>query len=932
MKPFYRLITCVSIVLYLVAFSFFTPLQGQDKITSPKEQFGFNIGDDYFLLNYTQLVEYWKKLAAESPRMSLEEMGPTAEGRTQYMAVITSPENHQKLDHYKDISRRLALAEGLTDEEANRLAQEGKAVVWIDGGLHATEVSGSQQLVELVYQMVSGSDMETLRFLEDVILLAVPANPDGLELVANWYMREEDPKKRSTRNIPRLYQKYIGHDNNRDSYMVTQPETENMARVMYREWFPQVMYNHHQTGPNDIIVFVPPFRDPPNYNFDPLLLVGIEAFGIAMHSRLVAEGKPGSGMRSRATYSIWFNGNLRTTGYFHNQIGLLTEMKGNPTPMELAFYPDRQLMSNDLPFPHEPTTFHFSQAIDYSITLDRAVIDYASRNRETLLYNRYLMGRNSIGRGNRDHWTIHPKMVDEVNRAARKNSQAAAELRPAFRRRGRGISKKFFELFRKPENRDPRGFILPGNQPDFPTATKFVNTHIKNGITVHQASQDFEVNGKTYPAGSYVFKAAQAFRPHIMDMFEPQDHPNDFLYEGGPPIPPYDNAGYTLAFQMGIEFDRILEGFDGPFEKIERDAKPPAGKVTDAQGAVGFLLSHAFNDASVVTNRLLAKDHEVYWLTEPYTADDKKYAAGTIYIPAQQQTADTLSRMAAELGVSFRGVAAAPSGNILKLNPVRAGLWDRYGGSMPSGWTRWLLEQFEFPFQVVYPQELDAGNLDQKFDVLVFVTEAIPAGEIILAPSGRMRGGSPRPEIIPAQYHGWLGAVTLKKTVPKLVEFMKEGGTILAIGSSTNLAPLAHVPIRNHIVDGQGKPLPRTEYYIPSSILQVRVNNNHPLAYGMKERVDVFFSNSPVFRLLPESDKKGVTPVAWFDSDKPLRSGWAWGQHHLYGGVAVAEAKVGKGQLFLFGPEVLFRAQPHGTFKFFFNGLYLSRAESVKLN
>lgn len=921
---------CVWCGLLFIVMLGNSPLSAQGHITSPKEQFGFNIGDDYHLLNYTQLVEYWSKLAEESPRMRLEKIGTTAEGRDQYMAIITSPENFQKLDHYKDISRRLALAEGLTDDEARSLVQEGKAVVWIDGGLHATEVCGSHQLVEMVYQMISLNDPETLRFLNDIILLAVPANPDGLELVANWYMREESPQKRSTRSIPRLYQKYIGHDNNRDSYMVTQPETENMGRVMYREWLPQVMYNHHQTGPNDIIVFVPPFRDPPNYNCDPLLLVGIEAFGMAMHSRLVAEDKPGSGMRSRANYSIWFNGNLRTTGYFHNQIGLLTEIKGNPTPVELAFFPDRQLMSNDMPFPHEPATWHFRQAIEYSITLNRAVMDYASRQRETLLYNRYLMGRNQIDRGSRDNWTVVPKIVDEVNREVKKDPQVAAELRPTFRRRGRGVPKNYFELFRKPENRDPRGFIVPADQADFPTATKFVNTFIKNGITVHQAIHDFQVGGKKYPTGTYVFKTAQAFRPHILDMFEPQDYPNDFLYEGGPPIPPYDNAGYTLSFQMGIEFDRILDDFDGPFEKIEGFAEPLPGRIMKADGAAGFFLSHAFNDAAIVTNRLLSRGQDVYWLTEPYTENGVHYPAGTIYIPANLSTDEVLSNTASELGLSFNGTTMPPSGNLLKLHSVRIGLWDRYGGSMPSGWTRWLLEQFEFPFQVVYPQELDEGNLSRKFDVLIFVTDAVPAGKINMVRRGRsMRRETPDLESVPEKYRGWLGEVTLDQTVPKLVEFLEEGGTILVIGSSTNLGPLAGVPMTNHVVDGEGKPLPSEEYYIPSSVLQVRVDNNHPLAFGVKERVDVFFNNSPVFRLLPEADKKGVTPVAWFDSDKPLRSGWAWGQHHLFGGVAIAEAKIGMGQLFLFGPEVLFRGQSHGTFKFFFNGIYLGGTTSV---
>jgi len=243
----------------------------QTKVTTPKEQLGFNFGDDYQLANYTQLVDYWKKLDAQSDRMKLVEIGKSAEGRTMVMAIITAPENHKALDRYKDISRRLATAEGLTDDQARALAAEGKAVVWIDGGLHATEVLGAQQLMELVYQMVSLNDPETLRFLKDVILLATPVNPDGLDLVSNWYMRERDPLKRSTAGLPRLYQKYIGHDNNRDFYMSNQPETEAINRVFFHEWFPHIVYNHHQTGPAGTVLFAPPFRDPFNYYLDPLV-------------------------------------------------------------------------------------------------------------------------------------------------------------------------------------------------------------------------------------------------------------------------------------------------------------------------------------------------------------------------------------------------------------------------------------------------------------------------------------------------------------------------------------------------------------------------------------------------------------------------------------------------------------------------------------
>jgi hypothetical protein len=270
---------------------------------------------------------------------------------------------------------------------------------------------------------------------------------------------------------------------------------------------------------------------------------------------------------------------------------------------------------------------------------------------------------------------------------------------------------------------------------------------------------------------------------------------------------------------------------------------------------------------------------------------------------------------------------------------VRIALWDRYGGSMPSGWTRWLFEQFEFPFTVVYPQTLDAGDLINKFDVVVFVTGAIPARD---GRGGPGRGGAeeapfsrmPRAEEIPEEFRGWLGGVTVAKTVPQLKAFIEAGGTVLTIGSSTNLGYLLNLPMANALVEktssGDERALSRDKYYIPGSVLQVSVDNSNPLAYGMPEEVDVFFDNSPVFRLKPEASLKGVKPVAWISNDKPLRSGWAWGQKYLQDGVAVVEANVGKGKLFMFGPEINFRAQPHGTFKFLFNGIYYGRAESVK--
>lgn len=883
------------------------PLAAQIRLTPPEQALGFRLGADYHLATYAQLTAWWKQLDAESDRMRLVSIGRTEEGREQWMAIITSPANHARLDRLKEISARLARAEGLTDEQARALAREGKAIVWIDGGLHATEVLGAHQLMEHVWQMVSRTDEETLRVLDDVVQLVVHANPDGMELVSGWYMRQADTLKRTTAGVPRLYQKYIGHDNNRDFYLNSQAESRNMSRAMYREWHPQVMYNHHQTGPVGTVMFAPPFRDPHNHNLDPLLVNGISMVGAAMHSRFAAEGKPGTTMREGASYQTWWNGGLRTAAYFHNIIGILTETIGSPTPMEIPFVPARQLSTGDLPFPIAPQRWHFRQSIDYSITANRAILDLASRYRETFLYNIYLMGKNAIQRGSGDSWTTTPSRVDAVQASMQQTPGARAD-RALFER-----------MLRDPAQRDARGYILPSNQPDFPTATRFVNALLHSGVDVHRASAAFTVGGRSYPAGSYVIKTAQPFRAHVVDMFEPQDYPNDLQYPGGPPKAPYDNAGYTLALSMGVQFDRILEGFDGPFEKIP-DALTTVGGGSVASGGRGWTLSAAHNDAITVVQRLLRAGVPVSRLTAPALGQP----AGTFYIPAGGKAKAELDRLAATKGLRFEAASAAPGGAATRLRPVRIGLWDQYGGSMPSGWIRWLLEQMEVPFTMVYAGRLDAGNLRKDFDLLILPDGAVPATDA--RPAGGGWGGQPEAATVPAEYQAWLGRVSVEKTVPSLRAFLEAGGQVVTIGSSTVLARHLGLPVSNHLVErtaaGEERPLPRDRFFVPASLLEVAVDTAATVARGLPGRVVVLFDESPVFRVDAAAIAAGtIRPVARFDSARPLRSGWAWGQAALEGGVAIAEAKVGRGTLHLFGPEVTFRAQPAGTFKFLFNAI-----------
>ena len=902
----------------------------------PKPAFGqYTVGDDYFLADYKQLSQYLNDVSKVSNRIKVQQVGTTTEGRPFNLAIISSPENLKELEKYRQISVKLGKAEGLTDDDAKKLASEGKAVVWIDAGVHATETVNPQALFVQVYDLLARNDEETKRILDNVIVLLVIANPDGMDLVSDWYMQDSDPKKRNM-NIPRLYQKYVGHDDNRDSYIANQKETEILNKELFIDWIPQITYNQHQSGPAGAVLYMPPFRDPFDYNNDPLVEIGIDLVGSAVHHRFLAEGKGGAVEREEGPYSTWFNGGVRTAVGFHNQIGIMHEINGSPTPMSFPLIPDKLVANGNNPLPIGPqSVWHLYQSIGYVITADRAILDIAARQKDEFLFRIYRAGKNSIERGSQDYWTLTPKWIDklkadykEYKKEKTDSDQPASEENPEYF--SQGIPVELYNKLRTKENRDPRGYIIPADQTDFITATKFINALLKAGVDVHRATGDFTVAGKNYPAGSYIVKAAQAFRPHLRDMFEPQDYPNDFQYPGGPPIPPYDMAGYTLAFQMGVQFDRILDAFDGPFEKIQGLVKTPEGKVSGVSAPVAYLLSHQVNDAFTATTRLLASGEEVYWLQAPFVTDKKTYPAGTIYIPAKSSTAAQVQKLAGEIGVNFEAIASKPHGDALKLRPVKVALVDQYGGSMPSGWIRWLFEQqFQFSsFEVIYPQALDAGNLSQ-YDVIILPSGSFPSR------NERERRSRVNENDVPDQYKNRTGRITFEKTAPQLRKFVENGGTVLAIGSSSEFGRYLGLPITNALSeiqeDGTEKAFNSRKFYIPGSVLRVKVDNTTPVAYGVTEDLDIIYNNSPAFRLQPDASLKGVNSVAWFSGTEPLRSGWAWGQRYLDGATAIAEANVGKGKVFLFGPEITFRGQPHSSFKFLFNGIYYSGAKSIKL-
>lgn len=819
-------------------------------VTTPKQFLGFDVCADYQLADYGQLSDYWKLLEKESGRLHVQSMGKTEEGRDQYMAVVTDPANYRNIKKYQEINRRIALAKSIGNEaEARKLAKGAKAVVWIDGGLHSNETISTQSLIETAYRLTSNTDEETKRILKDCIILLVHANPDGMDLVSKWYMRRSKPEERSLAGLPRLYEKYAGHDNNRDFYASNLAETRNMNRILYHEWFPQIVYNHHQTAPSGAIMFVPPFRSPFNHNVDALVQISTDLAGTLIHQRLIAEGKKGSVMRNGAGYSAWWNGGLRTTTYFHNMIGILTELWGSPNPGPIPFVASRQVPTGDLPLPADPGMWHARDSLEYEITANYALLDYASRQRETLVYNMYRAAQNSIDKGSKDSWTKYP------SRIAKYGEKALSD----------------------PELRDARAYLIPFDQPDLPAAQKFLDRLVVCGVEVEKC------------AGGYLVRANQAFRPHIIDMFEPQDHPNDLQYPGGPPNRPYDSAGWTLAMQMGVRFERLLNEYTGSTKR-----------------ATEFGFERLVERAGLANSPRILKFPRSSGMSFAWINTAQELGCKVSQLPTGDfviDFGDHGDRLFNELrfGDMSKYAEATEHGNPYKR--LRIGLWDTYGGSMDSGWLRYTLEKHHFDFKVIFPPQF-GEDLGEKFDVILFPDGAIPTGD--------RRGVSEMltDTTIPAELRAIMGDMNAER-IKNLEKFVNDGGRVVAIGSAgKNLASRFSLPVEDALDGVKG-----TEYYVPSSVLRMRVEPSW-LTRGYEEYVDVMFDNSPVYKL-----KEGATRIAWFDSASPLRSGWALGQDKLKDATAVALCPLGKGEVVLIGPEVNFRAQSDAGFKLLFNAL-----------
>ena len=565
---------------------------------TPASVFGFEPGADYHLADYEQITSYFQKLAAAAPeRVKLETIGKSGYGREMFVAIISSEANMKQLDHYKQIVQQLA--SGTIDEAtARKLSNEGKVIVWIDGGLHATEVAGAQQSPLIGYRLASEETPEMQRIRNDVITVLCPViNPDGLDIVAHWYAKNYNTPY-ETAQVTELWNRYVGHDNNRDWYSFNQVESRNVAHLLYYEWLPQIVYNQHQTAPYPARIIVPPYDDPSNPNIPPEVMRGVNLMGSAMAQRFESEHK--SGVVSHMSFDTWWNGGMRTAPYFHNMIGILTETAGF-----LAGYASPGYASpNSLPksFPNgvsavTPSTFYpdpwkggwwrLRDSVDYMVTGDMGVLDIASRRRDEWLYEFWKMSRDQVELGQKS---------------------------------------------------GPYAYVIPQQQHDPIAAGDLLFSLQTGGVKIGEATAAFTAGGKQYPAGTRVISMAQPFRPFVIDLMEPQKYPDIRVSPGGPPKRPYDMTGWTLSMQMGVDVVRLDQAQEIPTKPVEiaepeHTFKPTSGQV----GRVGLYVSYVPNMDAGWTQWLFDRFHIPYKVV--HDADlrkgDLKGSYDVIVIPDQ---------------------------------------------------------------------------------------------------------------------------------------------------------------------------------------------------------------------------------------------------------------------------------------------------------
>ena len=849
-----------------------TPMQdGRQALSTPETFFGFKMGADRKLANWDRLLEYYRLLAKSSDRMRLVELGKSSEGRPYVAIFISSPANLAKLDHYRQLNARLADPRGLSEAEARTIVAQGKAVVIQSFALHSSEVAASQTAAEFVYDSIARTDDEAERVRDQVISIVMPSiNPDGTQMIADWYMKHVGTEYEAA-GLPWLYQKYSGHDNNRDGFALNLPESQHLGRLMYREWVPQAYVDHHQMGGGNARLYIPPYAEPIRPDGDPLVWREMAWWGAHMGNRLEAAGK--TGVIGSAIYSGWGHMGFHWITPFHNIAGMLTESASARLATPVFLHAD-QLRGGPrgLPKYESQTTmpslwpggwWRVRDIVEQQKISAWATVDLAARNRETVLWNMYLKGTRQTARG------------------------AAAKV---------------------------KAYAIPAGQHDPLTATKLVNMLLNSGVEVLQAKARFEVDGRVYGPGSFIVPMAQPKQGLVRWMLGRTFYPDNTYTRDreGNPIRPYDMATDTFGEFMGVRADPLETPVEASLVKLTAHVAP---KGTVAPAAPnGYVLSAKLNDSYRAILQLLEKGATV-----------RRVRSGAGFTPGDFVVsgvpASTLATLAAETGVDFGALSGAMPQDAYEIRKPRIAMYQRYGGgNMDEGWTRLMFEQFSVPFTTIRDADIRAGSLNAKYDTIVLPADSVAAmtGERGAAPGAGGRGGGGAqggaPDNTPPDYRSGFGADGVKA----LEAFVQQGGTLLTFAQSGDL-PIQRfaLPVRN-IVAG----LEARQFWAPGSTLKVRYDVRQPLAYGMPaEGLALFVAGGQVYEITSTDSGQNVDVICSYLDRDILQSGWLLGEEVIANKAAAVVVRHGKGRVVLIGFRPQHRDQTHGTFKLVFNGL-----------
>ena len=846
---------------------------GAQSVPTPESFFGHRVGADYKLIDYKQSIDYFRQLAAASNKIRLIEVGKSSNGMPWTIALISSPENLAKLPRLQQIAQRIAHPAGLTDDSARALAKEGRAFVDISGGLHASEIAGSQHTPQLAYDLLTRTDDATKEILDNDVLFLWPSiNPDGQDIVVNWY-RQNVGTPYETASLVELYQKYIGHDNNRDAYMLNVVESRVVARV-WREWEPQIIYVQHQTAPFPTRIWLPPFAEPIAPRVNPLMSRQVNAIGMTIAQQLETNNQPGA-THMGTGFDAWYPGYIDYMPMLQNINAFWTEtaLYQYATPRQYTINDIPQNMRDLRPgalysSPWTPGWWRLRDAVEYMETASLATLQYAAKYKDQLLWNRYQAGRNTIA----------------------KYTTSA-----------------------------PYGYVIPTAQRDPNTAADLLRRMAFLGVHVSALTAPATIDSVSYPAGTWVIPLDQEFGELVRQLFEPQKYPDLREFPGGPPDQPYDAAGWTLPYQMDVKVAevktpipasvrstmRVLEGTptdwrtaaDAPFS-ISAAA---AGIITPKGTITGKGNSLAIDPAQNNTFRLInrAAVDKVAIRFEP--GDSTRSAR---YLIASNK----YDAMAADLGLTAERKNAPK--NAVTITP-RVAIYRPGPPSMDEGWTEWLFDTHEFRFTPITSADVKAGNLNSRFDVIVFASDA--AGTIVNGFSEQR---------VPAKYAGGIGGEGVKA----LDAFVKAGGTMVAINGSSDFAiDSLHLPVKN-----VARGLRSTDYFASGSILEIITDPSHPVMAGMPERAKVFSDRSPVFTTL--DGFQGAALAKYQATGSPLQSGYLLGERFLNGYAAALDVKQGNGHVVLIGFRPQWRGQPVGSFRVVFNAALYNKdvAATVK--